>query len=119
MRQTKTVHLDTNWLDAINGLSVQKAIEYLSTLDPNHELSYYMEGDTHGCEVTSNLCYDIPMTNSEILTKLEEHYLKEIALYENAKQKHLRDNKIDRVDNCDRLLKQLYDKLEQARDKYT
>lgn len=116
--ETKTVIVNKNWLDDVDGMPVHKAIEYLSKLNPDHILSYYMEGDTHGCNVVSNLHYKVPMTNKEILVKLENHYLKEITTYERAKEGHVKANRVDRIDSCSRLLKQLYDKLEEARAKY-
>jgi hypothetical protein len=115
---TKTIRVDINWLDEIDGMSVQNAIKYLSTLNPSHTLSYWMEGDTHGCNVISDVSYDVPLTHSEIFAKLEKHYLKEIALYESARQAHLNTGRLSRAESCERLLAQLRSKLETAKTKY-
>lgn len=118
MAYLKTVIVKTNWLDKIDGLTVAQAIEYLQTLNPAHVLSYGMEGDTHGCSVDSELSYTVPMTNKEILTQLETHYLKEIAVYEKAKAQHVKDNRVSRIESCDINLKRLNELLANARIKY-
>jgi hypothetical protein len=117
---TKTMSVDTEWLSQIDGLTVDLAIKYLRTLDQTHKLDCYIAGgDTSGCDLVSRLCYDVPMTNSEILTTLENKYNKEIALYEKARQSHILSNSTTRIENCDRLLSILNIKLEEARNKYS
>ena len=114
----KTIVLDINWLDAIDGMTVQKAIEYLSKLNPEHKLNYYMEGDTHGCSVVANVYYDVPMTNAEQLAKLEKHYLRQIADREKGKQYYIDRGQLDRLPVVDKLIAELQLKLTEARHKY-
>lgn len=62
----KTITLRTDWLDQVCGLTVAGAIEYLSTLDPNHKLNAFMDGgDTHGVELRSELYFERPYTEDE------------------------------------------------------
>lgn len=118
MAYIKQISVDTNWLDSIDGMTVAAAIEYLSTLNPEHVLSYGLEGDTHGCNVTACLTYDVPMSNEEILAQLEKHYGREIKLYEDARDKHLLEGRMERVSSCARQLEVLYSKLDEARAMY-
>jgi aspartate/glutamate racemase len=118
MSYTKTKVVNTDWLHYIDGMSVEKAIEYLQKLNPSHVLSYSLEGDTHGCSVESCLTYEVPMTNKEILAQLEKHYLKEISLYESAKADHTRAGRKGHIESCERNLERLNAKLAEARAKY-
>ena len=62
----KTVSVPTDWLNEINGRTVAHAIAYLSTLLPDHELSYWQSGgDDHGAEISSGLSYQQPHTEQE------------------------------------------------------
>lgn len=115
---TKTVVINTDWLHEIDGLTVAKAIEYLSMLDPSYVLDYSMEGDTHGCSVTSALSYKVQMTNKEIFSQIEKHCLKEIKLHEDAKAKHIAEGRTSRVESCNINLNRLHAKLEEAKAKY-
>lgn len=115
---TKTVEVDTDWLSTIDGRDVKSAIQYLQTLNQDHILNYHMEGDTHGCDVTSSLYYSVPMTDEEIYNKLVKHYTKEITLYEDARRKHLADGRTNRVEICDRMLLQLNKKFAEIKVKY-
>jgi hypothetical protein len=116
--ETKTMILNIDWLNAIDGLTVEKAREYLLTLDQSHVLSCYLEGDTHGCEIVSSVHYDVPMTDKEIFAKLEKHYTKEIAIYTKAKEQHIKDGRTSRAENCDRLLTNLNNKFDEIKLKY-
>ncbi len=62
----KTVSVPTDWLNEINGRTVAHAITYLSTLPPDHELTYEQSGgDDHGVEISSELVYQRPYTEQE------------------------------------------------------
>lgn len=115
---TKTITQDIDWLNMIDGLTVAKAIEYLSKLEPEHVLSYNLEGDTHGCQVEANVSYTVPMTNKEILEGLEKHYAKSIAQYEKGKQYYIDRGQLDRLPAVDRLIDGLKAKLDEARATY-
>jgi len=114
----KTLTVKIDWLREIDGMTVEKAIAYLQTLNPSHTLDCYMEGDTHGCEIVSRLSYTVPMTNKEIFAQLEKHYLKEIAIYTAARDQHRADGRRSRMESCDRMLAQLNMKYEAAKLKY-
>lgn len=118
MNDNKTIVLDINWLDDVCGMTVQDAIEYLSKLNPEHVLGYYMEGDTHGVELVSDVSYKVPMTNAEILASREKHYLKQIAEREKGRQYYVDRGQLDRVPVSDKLIADLKAKLEEARQKY-
>ena len=63
----KTVSVPTDWLNEIHGRTVANAIAYLSTLPPDHELSYWQSGgDDHGVEISSELTYQCPHTEQEL-----------------------------------------------------
>jgi hypothetical protein len=112
---TKTITQDIDWLNAIDGRTVAEAIGYLSTLNPEHVLNYNLEGNTYGCRVESDVSYEVPMTNKEILEKLEVKYLKEIAFYVGAKQKRI---KTASVENYDLHIARAQKLLDEARAKY-
>jgi len=83
---TKQINLDIDWLSNVDGMTVRQAIEYLSTLQDSHILSYNMEGDTHGCEVVSNVSYDEPMTTQEIKDVKERQFRKELNYWTKAEE---------------------------------
>lgn len=118
MSYIKQITVDTNWLDAVDGMSVAAAIEYLHTLNPEHTLSYGLEGDTHGCNVTACLTYDVPMTNQEILAQLEVKYSNEIKIYEAAKLKHISRDNLEGIDRCTKMIVKYESLLAEAREKY-
>lgn len=118
MNDNKTIVVETDWLQEIDGMTVQKAIAYLSTLDPSHVLNYFMSGDTHGVEIVSNVHYEVPMSNAEQLAKLEKHYLRQIAEREKGRQYYINRGQLDRLPVSDRLIAELQAKLEEARQKY-
>jgi hypothetical protein len=118
MANTKTIEVKTNWLDAIDGMTVANAIEYLKTLDQSHTLDYSMEGDTHGCSVESRLTYEVPKSNAEIYADLEKHYLKQIGQHEKSKAYYLSASRQDRADHVETLIAALRSKLEQAKGRY-
>lgn len=63
----KTESVSTDWLNEINGRTVANAIAYLSTLPPDHELTYWQSGgDDHGVEISSELTYQRPYTEQEL-----------------------------------------------------
>jgi hypothetical protein len=118
MAHTKTIEVKTNWLDAIDGMTVANAIEYFKTLDQSHKLDYSMEGDTHGCSVESCLTYEVPKTNAEIYADLEKHYLKKIGQHEKSKALYLAASRQDRADQVETMITELKSKLEQAKLRY-
>ena len=118
MTHTKTIAQDIDWLNAIDGRTVAKAIEYLSKLNPEHVLVYTLEGDTHGVDVSSCVSYAVPMTNKEILEGLEKHYAVNIAMYEKNKNYYISSGQLDRVPIVDKLIDGLKTKLDEARAKY-
>ena len=115
---TKQITVETDWLHEIDGLTVDKAIAYLQTLNQSHVLNFYMDGDTHGCEVIANLYYSVPMTNDEIFAQHEQRYTKEIALYEKALQENIKFNRPTRVASCEVNLQRLRDKWAEIKAKY-
>ena len=63
----KTVSVPTDWLNEINGRTVANAIAYLSTLPPDHELTYGQSGgDDQGVEISSELTYQRPYTEQDL-----------------------------------------------------
>jgi hypothetical protein len=100
---TKTITVDTNWLDAIDGRTVAHAIEYLKGLNKDYVLDCYLDGDTHGCEIVARLCYDVPMSNEEILAEHEARYKKALADYERAVKYYTHRNQPDRLPDAQRL----------------
>jgi hypothetical protein len=115
---TKTLVKDVNWLDKIDGLTIADAIKYLQTLDQSHILSCYMDGDTHGCEIVSRLEYFVPMTNAEILATIDKNYLKQIGIYEKARENHIKAGRQDRADSCKESINSLIGKWNDAKLKY-
>jgi len=119
MTYTKTVAVKTDWLQEVDGLTVAQAIVYLSTLNPDHVLSSELEGgDTHGVSIASNLYYEVPMSNAEILAYLEAHYQRQIADREKGKQYYIDRGQLDRVPQSEKLIADLQAKLQDARNKY-
>lgn len=119
MTYTKQVVVHTNWIYDLDGKTVADAIAYLQKLDQTHILNYNLEGDTHGCELYSNMYYNVPMTDSEIYISLETRYLKEIAQTTAAKSEHIRRGRLERAERCDILLLSINTKLQAAKIKYT
>jgi hypothetical protein len=115
---TKTITQNIDWLREIDGLTVRAAIEYLSKLNPEHVLNYSLEGDTHGCQIESDVTYTVPMTNKEILLGLERRYLQQIKHYEEAKQKRLKEGRAELVASCEKNLLRLHSALDEARAEY-
>lgn len=115
----KSMAVYPDWLSEINGMKVSEAIKYLQTLDQNHTLDYWLEGDTHGAEIISRMCYDVPMSNAEILAIYEKKYAKEIALYEKALQEHIANNRPSRIASCEIRLQKLRDKWAEIQAKYS
>lgn len=63
----KAVSVPIDWLRQIDGLSVADAIEFLSTLPPDHTLNYWQSaGDDQGVEIISGLMYKRPYTEQEL-----------------------------------------------------
>ena len=116
--ETKTIIVSSDWLFDIEGITVEKALEYLQTLNPAHKLAWCMEGDTHGCQVVSSVQYDVPLTDAEIYAKREKYYAKEIALYTKAREDHLKYGRADRAESCDKMITKLNERLDSAKQKY-
>ena len=75
----KTESVPTDWLNEIDGRTVANAIAYLSTLPPDHELTYWQSGgDDHGVEISSELTYLRPYTEQELAERFRQK-LKELA----------------------------------------
>jgi hypothetical protein len=115
---TKTIAQEIDWLNAIDGRTVKDAIAYLNTLNPDHVLNYNLDGDTHGVVISSDVQYDVPMTNKEILEGLEAKYLKQLAYYEKARQRHLAENRQKWVESVDMHIAKMQKLLDDARAKY-
>lgn len=96
----KTEVVNTDWLSNIDGMTVSDAIAYLKTLNQDQTLEYSMEGDTHGCNVTSCLSIDVPMSNQEIYSFLVKSYQKQIDHYQKSKLYYFRKGQFDRLANC-------------------
>lgn len=116
--QTKQIIVKTDWLHEIDGLTVEKAIAYLQTLDQSHVLDFYMDGDTDGCAVVANLYYSVPMTDDEIFAQHEKRYTREIAFYEKALHEHIKFNRPTRIASCEVNLQRLRDKFAKIKAKY-
>lgn len=114
----KTEVVKTDWLSNIDGMTVSDAIAYLKTLNQDQTLEYSMEGDTHGCDVTSYLTLDVPMSNQEIYNLLVSNQNKQIAHYQGAKRYYLKEGRFDRLDNCAIQIAKHRELIEQARIKY-
>lgn len=116
---TKTIVVNTDWLRDIDGMTVAGAIEYLQKLNPDHILSYSLEGgDTHGVDVSSELTYDVPMANKEILAQLESKYARQIAEREQGKQYYIDRGQLDRLPAIDKLITDIVQRRDEAREKY-
>ena len=118
MRSTKTITVGIDWLSEIDGLSVENAIKYLSTLDQSYTLSYTMEGDTHGCEVYSVLQYDVQKTDREMFNDLKNHYQKRISKMIELRNKYLNRSNSVCVSQCDTELLHLNTMLSELKQKY-
>lgn len=100
---TKTVTINIDWLEKIDGLTVSDAIAYLQTLDQNYRLSYCLEGgDTHGVNIASNVCYEVAMTDKEIFEQTAKRCNKEIARYTESKQYYFKRGQFDMLAMCDK-----------------
>jgi len=115
---TKTITQDIDWLREIDGLTVAKAIEYLSKLEPWHVLNYSLEGDTHGVELTSDVQYTVPMTNKEILAMLEKRYGGQITNYANEKDCYTKRGQMERAKQCEERMIRAQCLLDEARAEY-
>ena len=78
----KAISVPSNWINEIGGMTVEDAISYLQTLPKDHVLDWWMEGDTHGCQVECELTFYRPYTEEEIAyIKEERKALKISQLY--------------------------------------
>lgn len=115
---TKTISVNTNWLDAIDGKTVADAIAYLQTLNSEYILTYFLEGDTHGCTVESFIEKQVPMANKEILEKLERQYTNSIANHKKSIRYFTDKGQLDRLPAVEKLIADIEAKREDARRKY-
>lgn len=74
----KEISVPSNWLDEIDGMTVADAIEYLKTLPQDHKLNWWMEGDTHGCDVECELVFERPYTEEELAQLAAERKAKKV-----------------------------------------
>lgn len=116
---TKTITQDIDWLYAIDGRTVQAAIDYLRTLNREHVLQYTLEGDTHGCQVEAVVTYEQPMTNKEILAMLEKRYVGELTRYGIAKESYTKQGQDERAKQCETQMIRVQRLLDDARAKYS
>lgn len=66
-QQKKAVKVSVDWLQAIDGETVAKAIEYLQSLPADHVLNYWQSaGDDQGVEISSGLVRYEPYTEREL-----------------------------------------------------
>ena len=99
-----------NWLNEINGRTVAHAIAYLSTLPPDHELSYWQSnGDDQGVEISSELTYQRPYTEQELAelaamrkTKQIQDIERSIAYYEKQAAYRERAGKAKKIEGIER-----------------
>lgn len=64
----KTVSVNIDWLNNIDGVTVEQAIEYLQTMPSHYILNYCQSsGDDQGVEITSDLSYKRPYTEEELV----------------------------------------------------
>lgn len=118
----KTESIPTDWLNEINGRTVAHAIAYLSTLPPDHELSYWQSGgDDQGVEISSKLSYQRPYTEPELVElaasrrakKIEgiersiAYYEKQAAYWERAGKAHAATSYRQYAERFRRQLKEL------------
>lgn len=118
MPYTKTVSVPEDWLGAIDGVTVVKAIAYLRTLNPEHVLQCWLTGDTHGADLHCELQYEAPMTNAEIFAHLSAHFTKQIGVYERARKAHEEAGRTAWAESFERKLDVLRSKLADAKAKY-
>lgn len=63
----KAIKVSVDWLQAIDGETVAKAIEYLQSLPADHVLNYWQSaGDDQGVEISSGLVRYEPYTEQEL-----------------------------------------------------
>lgn len=75
----KQIPVPSNWLNDIDGMTVADAIAYLQTLPQDHRLEWYLEGDTHGCDVECRLIFERPYTDEELAQMAAKRKAKRIA----------------------------------------
>lgn len=76
----KTISVPTDWLNDIDGLSVEDAIAYLKDLPQDYRLNYWQSsGDDHGVEISSELTYQRPHTEQELAELAAKRKAREIA----------------------------------------
>jgi hypothetical protein len=63
----KTVNIEVDWLDKVNGLTVSDAIDYLKTLDQSYKLTACLDGgDLHGTGQYNESHYKREETEEEL-----------------------------------------------------
>lgn len=63
----KTVSINIDWLNNIDGMTVEQAVAHLQTMPSNYILNYWQSsGDDQGVEITSDLIYKRPYTEEEL-----------------------------------------------------
>lgn len=116
--RTKQQFLEIDWLNNISGLTVQSAISYLQTLPLDAELSFWLDGDTHGCAINSQVIEAVEMTQEEIKAERIDNLKKQIIKYEDAKVYYARDRYRKDVGeciaNCENKISMLTEKLKEA-----
>ena len=118
----KTVSVPTDWLNEISGRTVAHAIAYLSTLPPDHELNYWQSGgDDQGVEISSELSYQRPYTEQELVELAAErkakkiegiersiaYYEKQAAYWERAGKAHAATSYRQDAERCRQRLKEM------------
>ena len=80
----KEISVPSDWLNEIGGMTVADAIVYLKNLPQDHKLSWWMEGDTHGCDVGCELVFERPYTDEELVQMAAERKAKKVEAAEAA-----------------------------------
>lgn len=75
----KRIPVESNWLGDIDDMTVAEAVEYLKKLPQDHRLAWYLEGDTHGCQVECHLVMERPYTPEELAEMAAQRKAKLIA----------------------------------------
>lgn len=75
---TKTVTVATNWHDEI-GYKVGDLIAYLQQFPIDAEFSISIDGDTHGCDLYSDITVKVPLTAEEIKQNRIDYLNKKIS----------------------------------------
>lgn len=115
---TKNIYLNIDWVNALRDVTVSEAIDYLQRFSAEDVLTVQLDGDTHGCEIISNIAQIVPLSRCEIKAEKIERLRQQIARWEESKKYYQKDthrlDMTDRIANCDKQITLLTEKLGKA-----